>query len=137
MFYGNDVEINLVLMKLMLRTYLRIEYLTKIILSSLSLLLILCGCDTCRKISVEDALYWESKGFKSRIVVYETGIDGKILGLGIWKYHAQAQVYKDEKWMWAEGENLYNEPTYTLGGEIYYWQTSIYKAVLIEHGKYD
>lgn len=103
----------------------------------LSVSLALVSCTTCRKISIDDAHRWESKGYQVRIVVYRVGWDGKIAGLGIWEYHAQAQVLIDGEWKWVDGDTVSDHPTYSIDGEMWYWNVNIYQAVLEQHGKYN
>ena len=114
------------------------------ILTSWKALLILCAlslfllsCQTCRKTSIDDARYWESKGYQTRVAVYRVGWDGKIMGLGIWEFHAQAQVFINGEWKWADGDSVSERPMYTIDNDIWYWQVNIYQAVLEQQGKYN
>jgi hypothetical protein len=90
--------------------------------------LFLTSCQTCREVSIRDAAKYSQLGYQTRIVVYEVGLDGKIAGLGLWKFHAQAQ-YFDGEWKWVGGQD------YTIDGKVYYWQPEIYKAVIEKEGK--
>lgn len=47
---------------------------------TLVLIALLCGCNTCRVTSVEDAITYTTRGYDTRIEVYKTGMDGKIWG---------------------------------------------------------
>lgn len=96
----------------------------------------LVSCQTCRKTSIEDSELWASRGYQTRIIVYKVGIDGKLIGM-FWDYHAQAQIFKDNKWVFVNGENLSDNSTYSIDGEEYYWQPSIYKAYLIQQDKFN
>jgi hypothetical protein len=104
------------------------------------LLLILClflvSCQTCRVTSCEDARYWASQGHATRIMVYRVGIDGRVAGLGRWDYHAQAQALVGDQWRWVSGHGLSDYPEYTIDGEVYEWQPSIYEAFLRKEGEY-
>lgn len=100
-------------------------------------ILILVACATCRKTAVEDAHYWQSKGYETRIAVYKVGTDGLIAGLGIWQHHAQAQVFKNNRWRWAMGDVLSDESVYSIDKDIWYWQVGIYEAYLKQQGAYN
>jgi hypothetical protein len=47
----------------------------------------------------------------------------------MWEYHAQAQVLVNGEWKWVDG-TLNDEPEYSIDGEIYYWDVSIYEMFL-------
>lgn len=102
-----------------------------------ALIALLWACETCRHQSVQDAEYWQGHGYKVRIVVYRTGIDGELAGLGRWKYHAQAQVFKDSRWWWVD-DGLNEGPTYTIGDkeQCWPWRLEDYRAFLVKAGKY-
>jgi hypothetical protein len=107
------------------------------------LLLIICvslalaSCQTCRVTSVEDAKHYRSQGYEVRIAVYRVGLDGKLMGLGIWEYHAQAQAKVNGEWLWIDGNILSEKPTYTIDNDIWYWQPEIYEAVLKQNNAYN
>lgn len=76
-------------------------------------------------------------GYETRILVYRVGLDGKIMGLGIWDFHAQCQVKVGDEWKWSSGGILEDNPEYSMDGEVYEWQTKIYKGMLQQQGKYN
>lgn len=86
--------------------------------------------------SVVNAERYESQGYETRIAVYKVGFAGKVLGLGLWDYHAQAQAKIDGKWMWVD-RGVSDSPEYSIDGEIYYWRTSDYRAVLKQNGAFN
>lgn len=47
----------------------------------------------------------------------------------MWTHHAQAQVKVNGEWKWV-GNGIQDEPEYSIDGEIYYWQVSIYEMFL-------
>lgn len=107
------------------------------VLLILSVSLALLSCQTCRVTSVEDAKYYRSLGYEVRIAVYRVGVDGKIMGLGIWEFHAQAQAKVDGEWMWIDGGTLSKRPLYTIDNDIWYWQPEIYEAFLKQQNAYN
>jgi hypothetical protein len=99
-------------------------------------LFFLTSCQTCRVTSCEDAKYYKSQGYQTRIAVYKTGLDGKLYGAFIWDYHAQAQVKMGNEWKWAGNFGLSDTPSFSVKGDIYYWQPEIYEAFLKQQGVY-
>lgn len=99
-----------------------------------AILIMLFSCQTCRLTSIQDAKYYQAQGYEVRIAVYKVGLDGLIAGLGMWEYHAQAQALVDGEWKWVSN-GLHDEPEYSIGGEIYYWDVSIYEGYLRMMGR--
>lgn len=96
----------------------------------------LTSCHTCRVTSCEDAQYYKSQGYSTRIAIYHIGLDGRLYGAFIWKYHAQAQVKMDNEWKWVGKFGPSDNPTFSIQGDIYYWQPEIYEAYLKQQGAY-
>ena len=108
-----------------------------LLLAVLILSLCSCGIHTCRVQSILDAEKYASQGYDTRISVYRQGFEGKAWGAFIWQYHAQAQVYKDDKWKWVGMTGLSDTPTFSVAkDEIYYWTVNEYKRLLEENGRY-
>lgn len=74
----------------------------------------LTACTLCSTKSIKDAERYQSEGYPVRIAAYCTGLDGYLVGLGMWSSHAQAQVLKDGEWLWvSEFGHLTGYSTYT------------------------
>jgi len=102
-----------------------------ILIISLVLLISFYGCTTCRVTSVEDANTYIEKGYRARIAIYRTGMDGLLWGGFLWTHHAQAQVYIDNKWKWVGMLGLSDSPTFSIANdEIYYREAGEYTAFL-------
>jgi len=98
---------------------------------TLALVVSICACKTCRVTSVEDAVKYTTKGYDTRIVVYKTGMDGRIWGAFMWTHHAQAQVYVNNRWKWIGMFGLSDSPTFSIAGdEIQYWKVTDYVLYL-------
>ncbi len=97
-----------------------------------------CSLRTCRYTSIQDARQYEKKGYKTRIAIYKQGILGKLWGAGIWEYHAQAQIQKDNEWYWIGMIGLpMKSPSFSIvNNEVYYWHVDEYEKLLKDHGKY-
>lgn len=106
-------------------------------LVAIGVLFLLTSCSTCRVTSIEDAKYYQARGYPVRIAVYKVGTDGKIMGMGMWTHHAQAQVKVGDEWLWADGDTLSKRPTYTVDNDIHYWQPEIYEAYLKQNNTYN
>ena len=108
-----------------------------LLLAVLILSLCSCGIHTCRVQSINDAERYSQQGYDTRVAVYRQGFEGKAWGAFIWQYHAQAQVYKDDRWYWVGKFGLSDTSTFSItGNEIYYWTVNEYKRLLEENGKY-
>ena len=99
-------------------------------------LLFLCACQTCRVTSCEDALEYQQKGYETRVAIYPVGMDGLLWGAFLWTHHAQAQVKVDGKWKWVGMVSLTDTPTFSIQGDVTYWQPSIYQGWLHGQGLY-
>lgn len=105
-------------------------------LVAIGVLFLLTSCSTCRVTSIEDAKYYQSQGYPVRIAVYRVGTDGKVMGMGMWTHHAQAQVLVGSEWKWVNS-GLQDEPQYSIDGDIHYWQPSIYESYLKQKNAYN
>ena len=111
-------------------------YLAVIILS----LLCLSACShTCRRLSVDEARYWESLGYQTRITLYQVNDNMKAGPFLIYTHHAQAQVQVGkDKWKFASNRTLSDNPEYwPIAGGYDYWATNDWYALLIEDGNYN
>jgi hypothetical protein len=108
-----------------------IQIITGIIALAI-ILFFLLSCSTCRLTAIQDAKSYPQ--YETRIAVYRVGLDGLIAGLGMWTHHAQAQVLVNGEWKWVSN-GLQDEPEYTIDGEIYYWDVSIYEGYLRMMGR--
>jgi hypothetical protein len=86
------------------------------------------SCSLCRDIAIRDAKVAVEQGKEARIIVYEVGVDGLIAGMGMWRFHAQAQM-KNEKgeWEWTNGRQDYSHKP---GGRWDVWDPSVFESVV-------
>ena len=108
---------------------------------AIAMILLLTGCATCREIAVKDARHYQAKGYDVRISAYCVGAAGRIVGMGLWSSHTQAQVWDGTEWLWVgEFGGLYKTPTYSTrpivisDTETYpyiWWSLDDYKSMLL------
>ncbi len=102
----------------------------------MALLILLSACQTCRVTSVEDAFAYQAKGYETRVAIYPVGMDGLLWGAFLWTHHAQAQVLVDGQWKWVGMVSLTDTPTFSIQGDVTYWQPTIYQEWLHAQGLY-
>jgi len=96
---------------------------------------------TCRGKAVRDAENYRAIGKDVRISAYCVGAVGRIIGMGLWSSHVQAQVWDGETWLWVgEFGGLHKTPTYDTRPmvisetETYgyiWWSLEDYKSMLL------
>jgi len=101
----------------------------------------LSGCATCREGAVRDAEKYFAMGRDVRISAYCVGAAGRIVGMGLWSSHTQAQVRGDgTEWLWVgEFGGLHKTPTYSTRPMIIktgtynylWWSLEDYKSMLL------
>ena len=77
----------------------------------IALYFLLTGCATCRALAVNNARLYQAQGYDVRISVYCVGIDGRIMGMGIWSSHVQAQVKIGDGWLWIDNAGQVSDTT--------------------------
>ena len=88
------------------------------------------SCTVCRQAAVRDAEQYSMQGYEVRIATYELKLDGLLYGAFLWTHHAQAQVYRHEKWYWVcEIGGLCDEPTFRVKRMVVLWDVEEYKKV--------
>ena len=91
----------------------------------------LISCTICREAAVRDAERYRVRGYQTRIATYDLKLEGLLYGAFLWTHHAQAQVYRDEKWHWVcEFGGLCDEPTFRVGRMVVLWDVQEYKRSL-------
>lgn len=106
--------------------------------------LVSCGY-TCRRVSVDEARYWQSQGYQAQIVIYQiaeypkASEDTSLVypATLIYTHHAQAQVLVNGKWKWASNHTLSDVPEgYPIGAGETYLVDDWYQ-ILISQGYYN
>ena len=88
---------------------------------------------------MDEARYWESLGYKTRIAIYQVNDNMKAGPFLIYTHHAQAQVQvgKDQ-WKFASNRTLSDNPEYwSIAGGYDYWPTDDWYTQLVQDGKYN
>lgn len=89
------------------------------------------GCSLCTHKAVKDCEEWESKGYAVRIVQYEVGVDGLLVGLFLWPNHAQCQIYYEQEWLFVgEFGGLSRQGTFSRSGPLYWYELKFYKEAI-------
>ena len=102
---------------------------------------LLSGCATCRDVAMTNARHYQDKGYDVRISAYCVGAIGRIVGMGLWSSHVQAQVWDGAEWLWVgEFGGLHKTPTYSTRPMIVsetetydyiWWSLEDYKSILL------
>ena len=102
-------------------------------------LLCLSACSyTCRRLSVDEARYWESLGYETRIVLYQVNDNMKVGPFLVYTHHAQAQVKIDDNWMFAKNRSLSDRPEFwPIAGGYDHWETDDWYTRLIQDGQHN
>ena len=105
------------------------------------IVLLLYGCATCREKAVQNAENYRAIGKDVRISAYCIGVVGRIIGMGLWSSHVQAQVWDGADWLWVgEFGGLHKTPTYSTRPMIVsetetydyiWWSLEDYKSMLL------
>ncbi|MFH1664967.1 MAG: hypothetical protein ABIA77_02350 [Candidatus Omnitrophota bacterium] len=105
------------------------------------IMFLLSGCATCREKAVKDAEKYRAIGRDVRISAYCMGVVGRIIGMGLWSSHVQAQVWDGVEWLWVgEFGGLHKTPTYSTRPMIVsetetydyiWWSLDDYKSMLL------
>ena len=105
------------------------------------IVLLLYGCATCREKAVQNAENYRAIGKDVRISAYCIGVVGRIIGMGLWSSHVQAQVWDGADWLWVgEFGGLHKTPTYSTRPMIVsetetydyiWWSLDVYKSMLL------
>ena len=127
----------------------------KHILLWIAMILLLSGCATmpasrqdgltaswtCREKAVLDAEQYAAMGREVRIAAYCVGVVGRIVGMGLWSSHVQAQVWDGTEWLWVgEFGGLHKTPTYSTRPMVIsdtktypyiWWSLEDYKKMLL------
>jgi len=91
----------------------------------------LASCTICREAAIRDAEQYARRGYEARIATYDLNIDGRMYGAFLWSHHAQAQVYRNEKWYWVcELGGLCEEPTFTIKRIVVLWDVDEYRKAV-------
>ena len=87
---------------------------------------------------MDEARYWESLGYQTRITLYQVNDNMKAGPFLIYTHHAQAQVRIGDGWKFAANRALSDNPEYwPIAGGYDYWATNDWYARLIEDGNYN
>jgi len=102
----------------------------------------LTASGTCREKAVQDAEEYRAMGREVRIAAYCVGVVGRIIGMGLWSSHVQAQVWDGKTWLWVgEFGGLHKTPTYdtrpmviseTETYSYIWWSLEDYKSMLLK-----
>ena len=110
------------------------------IIGIIVVIMFLSGCATCREKAVQNAENYKAAGRDVRISAYCVGMAGRIIGMGLWSSHTQAQVWDGAEWLWVgEFGGLHKTPTYSTRPMIIktgtynylWWPLEDYKSMLL------
>ncbi len=111
---------------------------------SIVIVFLLIGCATCRDIAVNNARDYQDQGKTVRIAAYCVGLDGRIVGMGIWSSHVQAQVQEGNEWYWIDGAGQisqnaeFSRHPMLVDRETYdyiWWTLADYEAMLLRRAE--